>query len=115
MSVAEGNQVVLKLVELERMLDAAATDLHTADLAAIYTRRDYLKAYATAFLNADGPMDVRKQLAIVASLDQWLAAEVADEAVRALKERIRTLGSRIDIGRSENANHIAAMRLAGVS
>src|SRR5690242_20701694 len=115
MSTAEANQVVLQLAELSRMLDAAVNDLGDADLAAVHARHAYVKGFAKAFLQADGAMDVRKQLAVTATSDEWLEAEVADAAVRALRERIKALHTRIDVGRSLGAAYRAEISLAGVS
>lgn len=115
MSASDGNRVVLQLAELSRMLDEAVSDLQAADLAAVHARHAYVKGFAKAFLGADGPMDVRKQLAVVATGDEWLAAEVADAGVRALRERIKALHTRIDVGRSLGAAYRAEISLAGAS
>lgn len=115
MSVTEGNRVVMQLAELSRMLEDATESNAAADLAAVHARHTYVRAYAQAFLNAEGAVDVRKQLAVLGTSDEWLAAEVADAAVRASKERIKTLHARIDVGRSMNSAYRAEISLAGVS
>lgn len=112
MSLPPGNDVVLRLAQLSRQLDAAVDEIRTADDAAVRARHSYVRAYAKAFLESDGAMDVRKQLALIATADESLAAEVADAAVRALRERIKALHTQIDVGRSLGAALRAEMSLS---
>jgi hypothetical protein len=60
-------------------------------------------------------MDQRKQQAVLACERESLDAEIAAQKVRACRERIRTLGVQIDVGRSLNAAQRAEWAAAGVT
>jgi hypothetical protein len=107
------NDVVLHLLTLSRQLDQTTSELNTADTAAVYAREDAKLAESTAFLSADGPMDIRKHTSIVATHEVRLAAEVADAMVRGLQRTVRSLQSRIDVGRTYGATIRSEIQLAG--
>lgn len=93
-------QALERLAELSRLLDTATTDIAAFDEEAVRAKSLYEVAYARAFLNAIGSMDVRKQIAILETQDDSLTYELAQMKVRACRERIRTLGVQIEVGRS---------------
>lgn len=97
------NQVVLRLAELSRMLDAATDEIARLDEDAVRAKGRYQVAYARAFLGEAGAMDVRKQNAVLVCEQYWLDAEIAEQKVRACKERIRTIRDQIEVGRSLNS------------
>jgi hypothetical protein len=97
------NAIIRRLVELSLLLDKATTEVDQLDDAAVQAKGANRVAYARAFLNATGPMDVRKETAVVETEEQWFAYEVAEQKVRACKERIRTLREQIEIARSLSA------------
>lgn len=97
------NAIVRRLVELSLLLDKATEEVDRLDDAAVQLKGANRVAYAKAFLNAVGPMDVRRETAILESQSEWFAFEMADQKVRACKERIRTLREQIEIARSLSA------------
>jgi phage shock protein A len=97
------HQVIKRLADLSRMLDAATMEIATLDEAAVRAKAAYEVKFARSFLESVGAMDVRKQQAVLDSADQKFGAELAEQKVRACRERIRTLRDQIDIGRSLNS------------
>lgn len=97
------NEIVLRLADLSRMLDAATTDLEKLDDESVRAEQSYVVAFARATITAEGPADIRKATATEATADERLAAEIAAAKVRACKERIRTLHAQLDVGRSLGA------------
>lgn len=95
--------VALFLGGLSRELANVTRELGVADRAATHAREKYIMAYAEAFRQTSGNMDVRKQLAIEATHKQRLAAEEADSRVRDLRRQIDAIKVRIDVGRSYGA------------
>lgn len=85
------------------MLDAATSEVAELDEAAVRARQVFEVAYARAFLTSDGPVDGRKQQAVLATAAEKLAAEIGAQRVRACQERIRTLRVQIEVGRSLGA------------
>lgn len=100
-------QALERLAELSRLLDAATTEVAILDEAAVRAKAAYEVAYAKAFLENTGSMDLRKQIAVYETQDLNLANEIAHAKVRACKERIRTLGIQIEVGRSLASAHKA--------
>lgn len=96
-------EVVKRLSELSRMLDAATEEIAQLDDFAVRAKSAHEVAFARSFLSAEGSMDQRKQVAILACADEKLAMEIAEAQVRAVKERINTLRSQISIGQSLSA------------
>lgn len=97
------NDIVLRLAQLSRMLDEATAEVGQLDEHAVRTRQAFKVAEARAFLTSEGAMDIRKRLAILATDEQALAAEIAEQKVRACQERIRTLRVQVEVGRSLGA------------
>jgi hypothetical protein len=97
------SEVVKRLSELSRMLDAATDEIAALDDKAIRAKGSYEVAYAKSFLESNGSMDVRRQEAILVCADLRLTMEIAEAQVRAIKERINTLRSQISIGQSLSA------------
>lgn len=95
--------VIRRLVELSLLLDKATEEVDVLDDNAVQLKGAHRVAYARAFLDASGPMDVRTQTAISETSEEWFRFEVADQKVRACKERIRTLREQIEIARSLSA------------
>lgn len=115
MSVPQNaNEVVMQLLALSRELAEVTDKLNEADLEAVNLREDAKLIESKAFLTADGAMDMRKHTAIVESHHERLAAETAEAVVRGLQRSVRTLQSRIDVGRTFGATIRAEVQLAGV-
>ncbi len=98
-------QSLERLAELSRLLDAATSEIAVLDEEAVRAKSAYEVAYARAFLDNQGSMDLRKQIAIYETRDENLLYEIAQQKVRACKERIRTLGVQIEVGRSLASAH----------
>lgn len=103
MTTPTTHQVIKRLSDLSRMLDAATMEVGELDEAAVRAKAAYEVRFARSFLSSEGAMDVRKQQAVLESADQKLSAEMAEQKVRACRERIRTLRDQIDVGRSLNS------------
>lgn len=97
------NDVVRRLAELSRMLDAATDEIARLDENAVRAKGRYQVAFARKFLSETGSVDTRKQSAVVACEQVWLDAEIAEQQVRACRERIRTIRDQIEVGRSLNS------------
>jgi hypothetical protein len=84
-------------------LGKTVAQMQAADLAATKARSRYDFAFSSAFLAAEGPVDVRKHEALVATHDLREEAEVAEALLRHLNRRINEIRVRIDVGRSYGA------------
>ena len=107
------NEVAQQMLKFSRELGDVTARLDQADREAVNAREDYTLAYAREFLQADGSMEVRKQVAIERTHEQRLRAESADLVVRGLRRQIDTLKTRIEVGRSHGAAIKAEMAFAG--
>lgn len=97
-------QVVVRLAQLSRMLDATQVELANADEAAVRTRQRYEVAYSRAILTVEASnADSRKARATLETEAQKLDAEIADQQVRALRSRLSVLRDQVEIGRSLSA------------
>ena len=107
------NDVALQLAKLSRQLDELVREIGQAEIAAVNAREDYTLVLSKAFLRAEGPMDVRKHVAIEATHRERLAAETAEAVVRGLRRQIESVRVRIDVGRSVGAAVRSEISLAG--
>lgn len=103
MTTPTTHTVIQRLVDLSKMLDQATDEVAKLDEEAVRAKSRHEVSFARAFLSADGSVDVRKQTAILEVEKAKLDAEIAEQKVRACRERIRTLRDQIDIGRSLNS------------
>lgn len=103
MTTPTTSQVVRRLSELSRMLDEATDEYARLDEEWVRHKAAYQVGYARAFINATGSMDLRKQIANDELSDQFLTMELAEQKVRACRERIRTIRDQIEVGRSLNS------------
>ena len=60
-------------------------------------------AAARAYLTAEGSIEARKAQAVIACADLALESELAQAKHRACRERIRTIGTQLDTGRTLSA------------
>lgn len=97
--------IVLELSNIGRELDKLSRDIDQLDRQCVSAWSSHRRAYAETFLASQGkgPQEDRKQAAVLAVEDQRLAAESADQILRAARERIRVLRDRLEIGRSLGA------------
>jgi hypothetical protein len=107
------NTVVQGLLGLARELAELSKGLDLLEADAVNKREDLTLASAKAFLSAVGPVDVRKNIALVETHDERLAAELAEALVRGRKRQLDSLKVRIDVGRSAAAALRAEISLAG--
>ena len=96
-----------RLAELSRMLDAATSEAAVLDEEAVRAKASYEVAFARAFIENAGSMDLRKQISAFETREQSLEMELAAMRLRACKERIRTLHTQIEVGRSLASAHKA--------
>lgn len=97
------NEIALELAQIGRQINQATEDLRIQDEEAVRARRRFEVEYAREFLSAEGPMEVKKQKAILATSDKKLDAEISDQKLRAIRSRLQELRDRLEIGRSLGA------------
>lgn len=95
--------VALQLGRLARELDDTVRALEMADRDATEKRAAADLAFSRTFVGEAGAVDQRKHLAVIATHQQRLTADVADTVVRHLRRRIDAIKTRIDVGRSYGA------------
>jgi len=93
-------QIIDTLSNIGREIDSGTEDLQRLDEASVRKRAEYKRAYAEAFLSADGSMDVRRYTAELATADLFLESELAEQSMRAANSHLKALRDRLEIGRS---------------
>jgi hypothetical protein len=101
--IPSAEALVKRLVEISLMLDKATDEVAVLDEEAVVAKQQHRVKYAKTFVTGQGAVDTRHQLAIIACGDEWLDMELAEQKVRACKERIRTLRDQLEIARSLSA------------
>jgi hypothetical protein len=96
-------EVVRQLGELTVQLDRTVSALKLAERDMAEKRHAADIAESRAFLAADGAMELRKHKARVAADRQEQDALVAEALVRVLRQEIRAIDTRIDVGRTYGA------------
>lgn len=107
------NDVVIGLMKLSRRLDEVTSALNEKDEDATRKRAAHTLANSEAFMRAEGSMDIRKHKAIIETHDLRFAAELAEMEVRGLTRSLKTLTTRIDVGRSTGAAVRSDISLSG--
>lgn len=107
------NDVVLALMKLSRRLDEVTNQLNEVDEDATRKRAAHTLAHSEAFMKAEGAMELRKHKAIIETHDLRFAAELAEMQVRGLSRALKTLTTRIEVGRSTGAAVRSDISLAG--
>lgn len=110
----DNNQVIKWLIELGRQLDDATSEMADLEATAVRAKVAYEKAHARSFIDGEGSVDRRKQQAMLDTEKERLELYLAEAALHACIERIRTLRSRIEVGRSVNAAQRSEMAAAGL-
>jgi hypothetical protein len=95
--------VSARLHELVQVQTQVAQELNRADAAAVQARLAYDHGYSRAFIQGEGSMDLRRQMALEASYVLRVVAENADLMVRNLKRRLDALRTEIDVARTVGA------------
>lgn len=107
------NEVALNLARLSRQLDEVKDELNRADMDHVHKRETAKLAEARTYLAAEGSIEARKRQTDLATHEERLAAEVAEATVRGLVRTMKTLQSRIDVGRTLGAGIRAEAQLTG--
>lgn len=92
--------VVATLSQIAKQIDEQSHEVARLDEAAVRARAAHKSAFARAFLSADGAMDIRRYRAEEETADLYLAAELAEQVLRAGREALRVLRDRLEVGRS---------------
>lgn len=101
-----------RMAQLETELDQAVGEYRTLGEAAAAAAKAEEMAYAEAFLRADGSMDLRKQKALLATVEVRFDRRVADHKVAVQKQILYKLHDEVDLTRSRGANARKEMELA---
>lgn len=97
------SEVAAQLARLARELDDLVAAIDDAEKRAVHAREDYTMAYASAFLTAEGAMEIRKHTATKSTHDSRIAADLAEQLVKGIRRQIDSVRIRIDVGRSLGA------------
>ena len=100
MSDVTPTTAVLELAKLSRQLDEAGYRIKDAERKAVNARHTYTVESQKAFLKAEGSIQARQAQATVETAELRLSAELAEAELRILRNDIRVLESRLDVGRS---------------
>jgi hypothetical protein len=107
------NEIATWLGVLIRQLDAKVLEYAQLCDEAAEARRIAEVAFARCFLNAEGAMDARRQIAMHEAANERFGADIAERKVSACKEAIRALHLKIDVGRTASANVRAELAALG--
>jgi hypothetical protein len=70
-------------------------------------------AHARAFLEAEGSIETRKQLAEIATADVKFEVDVLEQKMESCKDKLKALRDRSEIGRAINSNLKEELRVLG--
>lgn len=107
------NEVNAELIRLADALEHVTGQLIQVDTKATQARAKADYAETRAFLDAEGAMDLRKQIAKAAAKDDDWAARTAEAEVRHARAKIADLKERIETVRSIGANLKAEASIYG--
>jgi uncharacterized protein YutE (UPF0331/DUF86 family) len=110
---ATANQVVANLSALTEELRRTVSSFRIAERDAAEKRHAADMVESRAFLSADGAMDLRKHIARVAADRAENDALVAEALVRVLRAEIRSIETRIEVGRTYGATVRAELKTIG--
>jgi hypothetical protein len=88
------------LAHLSRELIELLTEYRGLQQASVRHEAAYRRAFAQAYLEAEGPAEVRKQQAVLATASEYLRAELARVEWDNCRTSLRVLGQRLDAGRT---------------
>lgn len=107
-------EVGRRLMDLGVMFDEAERELEARDEECVKARQAYEVAFSRALLSSNQSSEgKRKAEAVLAVADLKLHAEIAEQVVRGVKERIKTLDRQMEIARSVGATSRAEMAAGG--
>ena len=96
-------EIISTLSQIGKDIDDATDALAERDEAVVRARRTFEREHAKVFLETDGPMEIRKYTAKLATDDQAFELELAEQEHRATVSHIRALRDRLEVGRSISA------------
>lgn len=97
------NEIAHDLIRLADKLRIATAELAELDESAVRAKARFERAFAQAFLTAEGSAEARKQTAVLQAADEKLDAEIGAQRLRAAQEHLRYLRSSLDVGRTLSA------------
>ncbi len=103
MSGPSNNEIVTRLSELSRLLDAKTTEIGRLDETAVRAKSRHMVTFAKAFLTGEGSVDARKHQAVIDTQTAKLDTEIADAKVRNGRTLITVLRTQVEVGRSLGA------------
>jgi len=107
-------EVVKQLTKLSGDIEKLIADLGAAEVDTVTLRHQANITESHAFLNASGPMDVRRHQARVEADKDEEKALVAEAVLRHLRARVRALDTRIDLLRSVGTTVRTEMKMLGL-
>lgn len=108
------NEVAQALIGLGRDLDGLVKEYRALGETAAQAKRAYEVAEARAYLEAAGPVEERKRIAVELTADARFTLDLAERRVLGCREAIRAVHARIEIGRTLSATTRDELKLAGV-
>jgi hypothetical protein len=93
-------QVIETLTKISKDIDEVTAEIAVLDEQAVRARAHHKTAFARAFLNSEGAMDIRKYTAELETADSFLHYELAEQKLRAAVSQIKALRDRLEVGRS---------------
>lgn len=92
--------VLDQLQTISRDLDKAISDLSDKEMAAAEAESTYRVAKAKAFLKAEGSVQAREHQAVLDTQVELIDRDKTAALVRVQREYVKSLHSRIDVGRT---------------
>lgn len=112
---ATANEVIRNLTELTEELRRVVSSYRYAEKDAAEKRHAADIVESRAFLTAEGAMDLRKHQARLQADQVENDALVAEALVRVLRQEIRSIETRIEVGRTYGATVRAELRTLGLN
>ncbi|MGA4989962.1 hypothetical protein [Nonomuraea bangladeshensis] len=109
------NQIAQGLVDLCRDLDALVKEYKHLGAKSAEAKRAAEVAYARAFMQAEGPVEERRQTALQAAPEQRFQSDLAERELAGCKEALRAIHARIEVGRTLSATTRDELKTLGVT
>lgn len=106
-------QVTQRLIDLELRLDELVKEFKQVNRAAAEAKRTAEVAYARTYMQSTGPVEERKQTAILETADQRFTLDLAERSVSSCREALRAQHAHIEAARTMSATTRDEMKLAG--
>jgi len=96
-------KIMATFKEVSRRIDEETSKLRRLDIAEIHARHAYRRTYNMTLMTAQGAADIRRAAAEQAASDLEMAYDLAGAELRAVKDELKMLRDRLEIGRSTSA------------